>query len=137
MFKVSHKIKLTVIAEDFAVEVDGCRRTYQQSTTVFKSTGVQKRKMGQAVFSHRCTHVVIQSSQCASFPRSSHLQDYCHVFTIKVSVSFLYARHVLSRSNCLCVGHRADLSRQWGVRTNPPNPPAHGPVYLLLPLTSV
>ena len=26
---------------------------------------VQKRKMGQAIFSHRCTHVVIQSSQCA------------------------------------------------------------------------
>ena len=30
---------------------------------------VQKHKMGQVIFSHRCTHVVIQSSQsaCASF----------------------------------------------------------------------
>ena len=26
---------------------------------------VQKRKIGQAIFSHRCPHVVIQSSQCA------------------------------------------------------------------------
>ena len=26
---------------------------------------VQKLKMGQAIFSHRCTHVVIQPSQCA------------------------------------------------------------------------
>ena len=30
---------------------------------------VQKRKMGQATFSHGCTHVIIQSSQnaCTSF----------------------------------------------------------------------
>ena len=127
MFKVSHKIKLTVIAEDFAVEVDGCRRTYQQSTTVFKSTGVQKRKMGQAIFSHRCTHVVIQSLHCASFPQLSHLQDYCHVFTTKVLVIFLNARHVLSRSNCLGVANRTDLSRQWGFVRTPRTPPAYGP----------
>ena len=89
MLKVSDKIKLTVIAEDSAVVVDGGAAEHNSLLrTVSK-------------FSHRCTHIVIHSSQCASFPQSSHLQDYCHVFTTKVSIIFFYARYVLSRSNCL------------------------------------
>ena len=39
MLTGSHKIKLTVIAEDFPVEVDG-GVTEHNSTTVSKSTGV-------------------------------------------------------------------------------------------------
>ena len=71
MLTVSHKIQLTVIAEDFPVEVDGGVAEHNvQSTTrsvqVHRSSvvNVQKRKMGQVIFSHRCIHVVIQSSQC-------------------------------------------------------------------------
>ena len=55
MLKVSDKIKLTVIAEDSAVVVDG---------------GVAKHNSllrTVSKFSHRCTHIVIQSSQCVSF----------------------------------------------------------------------
>ena len=41
--------------------------TAYYSVQVHRSSvvNVQKRMMGQAIFSHRCTHVVIQLSQCA------------------------------------------------------------------------
>ena len=69
MFTVSDKIKITVIAEDFPVEVDGVWPSitaYYSVQVHWSSVGnVQKRKMGQTIFSHRYTHVVIQSSQCA------------------------------------------------------------------------
>ena len=72
MLTVLDKIKVTVNAEDFPVEVDGVLPSKQPTTVsncvqVHRSSvgNVQKRKMGQAILSHRCTHVVIQSSQCA------------------------------------------------------------------------
>ena len=70
MLIVSNKIQLTVIAEDFPVEVDW---GVAEHNTLLQCPGpqecsivnVQKRKMGQVIFSHRCTLVVIQSLQCA------------------------------------------------------------------------
>ena len=69
MLTVSRKIKHTVIAKDFPVEVDGrvAEHNSHYSVQVHRSSvvNVQKRKIGQAIFSHRCAHAVIQSSQCA------------------------------------------------------------------------
>ena len=69
MLTVSDKIKVIVIAEDFPGEVDGGVADHNslQQCQVHRSSVVivQKRKTGQAIFSHRCTHVVIHSSQCA------------------------------------------------------------------------
>ena len=62
MLTVSYKIKLTVIAEDFPVEVDEGVAEHNSLLAMCGVVNVQKCKMGQAIFSHRCTHVVIQSS---------------------------------------------------------------------------
>ena len=68
MLTVSDKIKVTV-QKIFQLNSTGVLPsiTAYYSVQAHRSSvgDVQKRKMRQAILSHRCTHVVIQSSQCA------------------------------------------------------------------------
>ena len=105
MLKVSHKIKLTVIAEDFAVEVDGGvaghNSLLQCPSPQEKHSECAKAQDGTSdlfPLMHACSYSVVAMCFLSTVVTFAGLLSRFHN---KVSVIFSYARHVLSRSNCL------------------------------------
>ena len=62
-------LNLPLLQKIFQLKLTGVQPsiTVYYSVQVHRSSvlNVQKRKIGLAIFSHLCTHVVIQLSQCA------------------------------------------------------------------------
>ena len=81
MLTVSRKIKLTIIAEYFPVEVDG--------SVILMPSSVRIPPYNRVVIQRL---LITKLSSILSFPPLSHMKDQCHVFTTKVSVIFLYMR---------------------------------------------